>query len=83
MKANRTELVFKMGRKLFKFATFKLNSLHKNMNVETGHQAGVDKAAELKNYQLVEIEQFKELIKVLPFDELTKVISGYNEIDIF
>lgn len=77
MRANRTELVFKMGNKLFKFATFKANRLHKIMNLDT------DKEAELKSSQLLEIERFKELLKLLPYDELTKVITGYNDIDIF
>ena len=87
MRANRTELVFKMGKQLFKFATFKLNRLHQNIT-EAEHETdtGVENASNIKKSQLHrvhmplknEIEQFKELLKILPFDVLSKVITGFN-----
>ena len=79
MRALRTELVFNLGKKLFKFAIFKANKLQKIMSVDSFLNR------EVKSNQLLEIEikQFTELLKLLSYNELTKVISGYNDIDIF
>ena len=79
MRALRTELVFNLGKKLFKFAIFKTNRLQKILSVDSFLNR------EVKSNQLLEIEikQFTELLKLLSYNELTKVISGYNDIDIF
>jgi len=79
MRALRTELVFKLGNKLLKYATFKCNKLHKILSDDSYLETEVKRSKILD----IEIKQFKELLKSLSYTEIIKVISGYNDIDIF
>lgn len=73
MKANRTELVFNMGNKLFKFANYKLNKLHNVLDSKDNGEIN----------KVKEIDQFNQILKLLPYDKIFEIINGYSETDKF
>ena len=77
MRANRTELLFKLGFKLIKYAIYKLDNTNKiinNNNTDTQNK-----------YILDDLKRISEILNLLPYDFLYKFISDFkiNNLAIF
>ena len=74
-KAYRTEILFNIGNKIFKFAIYNLlealfnDMLNPELNVQP------------KEYQKEQFENFKQIINIIPYSDLIKLINGYTELD--
>ena len=72
MKANRTEILFSIGNRLFKFANYKLQLFNDMLNPESNVQP--------KEYKKEQFEIFKQIINIIPYSDLIKLIKGYTEL---
>ena len=74
-KAYRTEILFNIGNKIFKFAIYNLlealfnDMLNPELNVQP------------KEYQKDQFEIFKQIINIIPYSDLISLIKGYTELD--
>ena len=73
MKANRTEILFNISNKLFKFAIYKLQLFNDMLNPDLNVQP--------KEYQKDQFEIFKQIINIIPYSDLISLIKGYTELD--
>ena len=74
-KAYRTEILFNIGNKIFKFTIYNLlealfnDMLNPELNVQP------------KEYQKDQFEIFKQIINIIPYSDLISLIKGYTELD--
>lgn len=77
MRANRTDLLFKLGFKLIKYAIYKLDNTNKIIknNITDSHN----------KYILDDFKRIKEILNLLPYDILVKFIYDFklNDLAIF
>lgn len=71
MKCNRTELVFNLGNKLFKFAIYKLHKINEKAKL-------VQYFENINKVEKKEIERFNQIIKLIPSDKLFKIFTAIS-----